>query len=95
MIEETVSKLGPLTVMVANAGVAAVKQMLDVSDEEVRWLMDVNYFGVWNCYTRAAKQMIKQGPVQEGLTGYKIIGCASIVAFKPFPLLSNYSASKW
>jgi len=39
--------------------------------------------------------MIKQGPVKEGTTGYKIIGCASIVAFKPFPLLSHYSASKW
>ena len=43
----------------------------------------------------AARQMIKQGPVPEGSTGYKIIGCASIGAFKPFPLLSHYSASKW
>lgn len=39
--------------------------------------------------------MIAQGPVPDGSTGYKIIGCASIVAFKPFPLLSHYSASKW
>lgn len=95
MIEQSVSKLGPLTAMVANAGIAKVSSMLDTSDEDSRNIFDVNYHGVWNCYTRAAKQMIKQGPVKEGTTGYKIIGCASIVAFKPFPLLSHYSASKW
>lgn len=27
--------------------------------------------------------------------GYKILGAASIVAFKPFALLAHYSASKW
>ena len=95
MIEESVQKLGPLTIMIANAGIAKVKPILEVSDEEARQIFDVNYFGVWNCYTRAAKQMIKQGPVAEGTTGYKIIGCASIVAFKPFPILTDYSASKW
>jgi short-subunit dehydrogenase len=46
-------------------------------------------FGLHNCYAAAAKQIIKQG------NGGKIIGAASIVAFKPFPLLSHYSASKW
>lgn len=95
MIAESVNKLGPLTVMVANAGIAQVQSMLEISDDDAHRMFDVNYFGVWNCYTRAAKQMIKQGPVPEGTTGYKIIGCASIVAFKPFPLLSHYSASKW
>lgn len=33
--------------------------------------------------------MISQG------NGGKILGAASIVAFKPFALLSHYSASKW
>ena len=52
-------------------------------------MFEVNVFGVYNCYTAAARQMISQG------NGGKLIGCASIVAFKPFPLLSHYSASKW
>lgn len=77
------------------AGVAGIAPCIDVSDEELRRVVDVNYIGVWNCYTRAAKQMIAQGPVPDGTTGYKILGCASIVAFKPFPLLTNYSATKW
>ncbi|KIW73463.1 hypothetical protein PV04_01579 [Phialophora macrospora] len=95
LIKESVEKLGPLTVMVANAGIAQVAPALDISDEDVHKMFEVNFFGVWLCYTHAAKQMIKQGPVEEGSSGYKILGCASIVAFKPFPLLSHYSASKW
>lgn len=96
MIEESVSKLGPLTVMIANAGIAQVAAVLEISDEDVRRMFNVNWFGVWNCYTHAARQMIKQGPVPEDFpTGYKIIGAASIVALKPFPLLSHYSAAKW
>lgn len=95
LIQQSVEKLGPLTVMVANAGIAQVAALLDISDDDVMRMFNVNFFGVWNCYTHAARQMIKQGPVPEGSTGYHIIGAASIVALKPFPLLSHYSASKW
>lgn len=58
-------------------------------------MFSVNVFGVHNCYSLAAKQMISQGPPSGHNAVYKIIGAASIVAFKPFPLLSHYSASKW
>ncbi len=95
MIQETVKALGPLTVMIANAGIAQVAPVLDISEDDVRRMFDVNFMGVWNCYTLAAKQMISQGPVPEGSTGYKILGAASIAAFKPSPMLSHYSASKW
>jgi NAD(P)-dependent dehydrogenase (short-subunit alcohol dehydrogenase family) len=54
----------------------------------------VNVSGVQNCYAEAAKQMISQGTCKPDAPG-KILGAASIVAFKPFPLLSHYSASKW
>lgn len=95
MIDQTVEELGPLTVMVVNAGIAQVKEVLEISEEDAREMFDVNFMGVWNCYTLATKQMIAQGPVEALSTGYKIIGAVSIVAFKPFPLLSHYSASKW
>lgn len=95
LIDASVSHLGALTVMVANAGIVEVKPILQVTEEEVRRVFDVNFMGVWNCYTLAAKQMIKQGPLPEGSSGYKIIGAASVVAFKPFKLLGPYSASKW
>lgn len=76
--------------MVANAGIAQVKPLLDLTEEDFERMFAVNVFGVQNCYAEAAKQMIAQGT-----KGGKIIGAASIVAFKPFPMLSHYSASKW
>lgn len=95
MIQESVKALGPLTVMIANAGIVQVAPVLDISEDDVRKMFDVNFMGVWNCYTLAAKQMISQGPVPEGSTGYKILGAASAASFKPVPMLSHYNASKW
>ncbi|RVX72431.1 hypothetical protein B0A52_03619 [Exophiala mesophila] len=95
LIQQSVEKLGDLTVFVANAGIAQVAPVLEISDEDVQKMFNVNFMGVWLSYTHAARQMIKQGPVPEGSSGYKILGAASIVAFKPFPLLAHYSASKW
>jgi NAD(P)-dependent dehydrogenase (short-subunit alcohol dehydrogenase family) len=95
LVDGAVKALGPLTVMVANAGIAQVQAALEISDEDVARMFNVNVIGVWNCYTAAARQMIAQGPRPEGESAYKILGCASIVAFKPFPLLAHYSASKW
>ncbi|EHL02379.1 putative Diacetyl reductase [Glarea lozoyensis 74030] len=89
LVEASVKTLGDLNLMVANAGIAQVKALLDLTEDDVRRIFEVNVFGVFNCYTAGAKQMIKQG------SGGKLLGCASIVAFKPFALLSHYSASKW
>ena len=89
MVQQTVRELGRLDVMVANAGIAAVKPLLEVTPEEFDHLMSINLRGVYLCYTAAARQMIAQGG------GGKIIGAASIVAYRPFPLLGHYSASKW
>lgn len=75
--------------MVANAGIAQVKPLLEITPEDWDHVMAVNLRGVFLCYQEAARQMIQQG------TGGKIIGAASIVAYRPFPLLGNYSASKW
>ncbi|GAB2738199.1 acetoin reductase [Salinifilum aidingensis] len=89
MVERVATDLGPLNVMVANAGIANVKPLLEITPEEFDHLMSINLRGVYLCYTAAARQMISQG------TGGKIIGAASIVAYRPFPLLGTYSASKW
>lgn len=89
MVDASVRELGPLTTMIANAGIAQVKAVLDVTEDDLRRMFEVNVFGTFNCYSAAAKQMIKQG------SGGKIIGAASIAAMKAFPLLPHYSASKF
>ncbi len=89
MVGSVVDELGQLDVMVANAGIAQVKPLLEVTPEDFEQLMAVNLRGVFLCYQAAARQMIEQG------TGGKIIGAASIAAHKGFAMLGHYSASKW
>ncbi|WCE05307.1 acetoin reductase [Pseudoxanthomonas sp. JBR18] len=89
MVDAVTKDLGKLDVMVANAGIANVTSLLEVDVETWDRIMSVNLRGAFLCYTAAARQMIKQGG------GGKIIGAASIVAYRPFALLGPYSASKW
>lgn len=79
---------------IANAGIAQVKALLDLTEEDFSRMFAVNVHGVQNCYAEAAKQMISQGTCKPDAPG-KILGACSIVGFKPFALLSHYSASKW
>ena len=89
MVQNVAAELGRLDVMVANAGIAQVVPLLDLTLEDFDKLMAVNLRGVFLCYQAAARQMIQQGG------GGKIIGAASIAAHKGFAMLGHYSASKW
>lgn len=89
LVGETADQLGSLDVMVANAGVAQTKALLDVSPEDYDRIHAVNGRGVFLCYTEAARQMITQGH------GGKIIGASSIAGHKGFGLLGIYSSSKF
>ncbi|NUL44194.1 acetoin reductase [Cellulosimicrobium funkei] len=89
MVQEGTDALGRLDVFVANAGIAQVDEILDVEPEALDRMLDVNIKGVYYSYQAAARRFIAQG------TGGKIIAAASIVAFRPFPVLASYSATKW
>jgi len=89
LVRTAVEAGGHLDVFVANAGIAGVETILDYDEEAFDKIFAVNVKGAWNSYRQAAKQFIAQG------TGGKIIGAASIVAFRPFALLAPYSMTKW
>lgn len=66
-----------------------MKPVLELTEHDVEHMFSVYLFGVFNCYQVAPKKMIKQG------TKGKLIGAPSIVAYRPFSLLSPYHVSKW
>ncbi|KAI0443492.1 hypothetical protein F4803DRAFT_514958 [Xylaria telfairii] len=94
MVQTSVRELGPLNTMIANAGIVQVADLLEISEEDFQRMFDINVLGVHNCFAEAAKQLISQGGCSVDHPG-KLIVAASIVAFKSFPLLPHYSASKW
>ncbi|KAJ2979809.1 hypothetical protein NUW58_g7107 [Xylaria curta] len=61
MIETSVRELGPLNTMIANAGIVEVREVLEVSEQDFRRMLDINVLGVHNCLSEAAKQLINQG----------------------------------
>ncbi|KAF9052355.1 NAD(P)-binding protein [Hymenopellis radicata] len=88
MVATSVNSLGPLTVMVANAGIANAKPILEITEHELKRILDINIGGVFHCNSTAGKQFIKQG------TGGKILNAASGTSFRTDPALAHYSATK-
>jgi meso-butanediol dehydrogenase/(S,S)-butanediol dehydrogenase/diacetyl reductase len=89
MISRTVESFGKLDVKFNNAGVNKPMNFLDVTEENWRFIMDVNGLGVMVGMQEAAKQMIAQG------TGGKIINTASIAGRQGFDNVAPYCASKF
>ncbi|KAJ3906055.1 3-oxoacyl-reductase [Lentinula edodes] len=71
MVDHSVNELGPLDVMVANAGIAQVQWAMDAKEPDIQRLFEVNFCGVIYSDQVAARQFIKQG------SGGKIINAAS------------------
>jgi meso-butanediol dehydrogenase / (S,S)-butanediol dehydrogenase / diacetyl reductase len=89
MVDRAAEELGALDVMVANAGIAQVKTLLEVTPEDLETIFRVNVFGVVYCMQAAAERFIAQG------TKGKIISAASIAAHGGFAYLGHYSATKF
>jgi NAD(P)-dependent dehydrogenase (short-subunit alcohol dehydrogenase family) len=91
-LDEVEAKLGPLGVMVNNAGVGGEGLALDLSLDDIDNIFDVNIRAVYVGAREAARRMLASG-VAEREQG-RIINIASIAADTVLPGLTAYCTSK-
>jgi len=90
--DEIETALGPVSILVNNAGVGGEGLALDLSIEDWDRTFDVNVRGVFFAAQAAARLMIANGTAAAGQA--RIINIASIASFTVLPGLSAYNASK-
>lgn len=89
VVGQAISRLGHLDVLVNNAGYGQFGAVEDLSDEQIRRLMDTNFFGLLNM-TRAVL------PHFRARRGGRIVNISSLVGFTAYTAgASIYSASKF
>ena len=61
MRQEAERLLGPVSLLIANAGVTMFEELTDMSDEDVDWVIDVSLYGVVHCIQAFVPGMIARG----------------------------------
>ena len=80
--------LGPITVVVNNAGIAVTKPLLDQTEDDWRQVVGVNLDGAWRVAQAAARHMVQQA------RGGSIVNVASILGLRVTAQVPAYAASK-
>lgn len=87
LIQQALKKFKRIDILVNNAGVVRFGPLLQKTEQDWDFTLDINLKGTFLCTQAAAKQMVKQ---KQG----KIISIASIAGFVGFDNISDYCASK-
>ncbi|MCB4757577.1 MAG: SDR family NAD(P)-dependent oxidoreductase [Elusimicrobia bacterium] len=88
LIEQTIKQYGRIDILVNNAGILLYKPMLESSSQEIRSVMETNFFAAVSCTHAVMPVMLKQ---KSGV----IVNVASIAGRVGFPNLGYYCASKF
>jgi NAD(P)-dependent dehydrogenase (short-subunit alcohol dehydrogenase family) len=82
------SELGPLTILVNNAGVTVAKPVLQHTEEEWDYVLDTNLKGAWLMAREFAQHLVdRQRPG-------RIVNIASVLGVRTIARLPSYSAAK-
>ncbi|RAQ94354.1 SDR family NAD(P)-dependent oxidoreductase [Thermogemmatispora tikiterensis] len=88
-IEDAQARLGGLELAVNNAGVSSMARVVDLTEDDWNFNMDVNAKGVFLCCQAEVRAMLHRGG------GGSIVNIASMAGKKAAPFLAHYSASKF
>ena len=80
--------LGPITVVVNNAGVAITKPLLEQTEADWQQVIEVNLNGAWRVAQTAARHMVKHQQ------GGSIVNIGSILGLRVSSQVPSYVASK-
>jgi NAD(P)-dependent dehydrogenase (short-subunit alcohol dehydrogenase family) len=86
-LDDVEQRLGPLDVLVNNAGIMSVTPLVDESAESIARQLDLNLRAVIHGTQEAMRRMVPRG------TGH-IVNMASIAGRSGFPFLATYCATK-
>lgn len=87
-VDAAEAALGPIHILINNAGIAIQKPAQDFTDEDYDQLMGTNLKGAWVCAQAIGGKMIARGE------GGKIVNISSLLALRPIPHLALYAMSK-
>jgi NAD(P)-dependent dehydrogenase (short-subunit alcohol dehydrogenase family) len=90
--DEIEAALGPISILINNAGVSGDGMALEMSIEKFDQTFDVNVRGVFFAAQAAAARMIASGVAERG--DARIVNVASVAAQTSLPGLSAYCGSK-
>ena len=86
--EHASAVLGPIGVVVNNAGIAVTRPLLEHTEEDWLSVIDVNLNGAWRVAQAAARHMVAQAQ------GGSIVNIASILGLRVSAQVPAYAASK-
>jgi NAD(P)-dependent dehydrogenase (short-subunit alcohol dehydrogenase family) len=87
-IEAVETELGPIGILVNNAGAAISKPLLDQTEEDWDLVVDTNLKGAWLVAQEVARHMVRLGH------GGSIVNIASVLGLKAVSKVPGYAASK-
>lgn len=88
VVEAALKEFGQIDILIANAGIVAPVNLVDLTDEQWNDMIDVDLTGVFKSIRAVAPHMIERG-------SGRVIATASMVARTGVPGLSHYVAAKW
>lgn len=88
LIETTLEHFDYIDILINNAGVAGYSYIHETSLDDMKQIMDINYWGMVYCTHYALPSMIRR---RKG----KIVNVSSVVGKRAMPVMGAYSASKF